>query len=164
MDYVISHTVEWNSPDTWQVRSKTDDTQVRWHVRDMPDGVLWETLNWCVTWMRQLCTDAHRYTALVSDSFAKRWLAEQSAFLALVYTATERGLTFAPATFAYLRRYVSLQRRQPPAVLGAPPPWREASGSAGQKRFRDLVQRNPPPALAPPSDDDDTETRRPLLL
>jgi hypothetical protein len=163
--------INWDSTTHWRVIPfPLPDAARSWpghRIDAMPDGAIYETINWCVANMPKLYEDAgsppaqlgsivripRRDTALS----ARVWLRDQPAFRALVHETVQRQLAFSQTTYEYLRRFVLQEQRQGSQVHSAPPPWRDPARLRDQANFRKLVAKE---TLEPTAEEANNSSQR----
>ncbi len=143
--------IDWNNRTHWRVLPlpipPEADAWAGIEIATMPDGGLWEAINWCVANMLDLYAWAGKPVPRVAvriqltpELSAKFWLRERPVFSVMVIAAAARSLAFQPAVFEYLRRFVLEPARQSGEILTPGlPPWRNPNLVQDQARFRKLM-------------------------
>lgn len=92
--------IDWYSTEVWTAPTGT------YRIIEMQDQHLWETLIWCYRNIEPLYLTYGPQSGNLVSLMARRWLAAQSAFRAMLQEGLRRQLTFPKDIHDYVSQYV----------------------------------------------------------
>lgn len=128
---------DWDNAEAWRCPGPSHGEIVTWPIQSMEDKFLWDTINWIVKNVVHLFRMSGLPFTEVELLTAKKWLARQITFRALIKEAARRKLTFPVETFRYLKEYVL--GRAAAETIEVIQPWRDPAASSQNEGLQSFL-------------------------